>query len=325
MMWVVVWFDATYWAVMVQYDLQCLTHSNIVSTITLSTLHIALLPFLHFLGGELEMIQDLSGDLWAIDLNIRFPAWIFSTAYSGFNLPGNMMEHAVYARECKVLGARSMQSYISSPYVEYVPFLSLPGKRESMTNACAAFTRSTIEIPRTNVTIERTIRLPYCSLSNHTPQNKGGSSTQKQKNKKPLPLLPAATAAALTALMPPTDTGCDDCDDKNNLNARNKMKAFPDSNPSSPQKSTETTRALAGLARCMSRDISALSTAATEFLSKGPLVTPHRILCTATVTESLQRHQLMLQSASNIVNSSRAEDGSLIKLQMCLSVKVCTN
>lgn len=269
------------------------------------------------LGGELEMVQDLSGDLWAIDLNVRFPAWIFSTAYSGFNLPGNMIEHAVYAREYKVLGARSKQSYISSPYVMYVPFLSLPGKRESMTNASAAFTRSIVEIPRKNVTIERSIRLPYCSLSNHTPQNKGGSSTVKQKNNKPLPLLPAATVAALTAVTPSTDTSCDD---ENNLASRNKVKALPDSAISSPQKNTETTRAITSAARCMSRDILALSRAATDFLLKGPLITPHRILCIATVTESLQRHQMMLQSASNIVNSSRCGDS--IKLQMCLSVKV---
>lgn len=262
------------------------------------------------------MIQDLSGDLWAIDLNIRFPAWIFSTAFSGFNLPGNMIEHVMYARECKVLGARSMQSYISSPYVEYVPFLSLPGKRESMANATAAFTRSTIEIPRTNVTIERTIRLPYCSLSNHTPQNKGGSSTQRLKNKKPLPLLPAAVAAALTAQMTRSD-------DENNICARNKPKVLSDSMLSSPVKTTETTRALAGVARCMGRDITALSTAASELLLKGPLITPHRILCIATVTESLERHKLMLKSASNIVNSSRASHEESIELQMCLSVKVC--
>ena len=267
------------------------------------------------------MIQDLSGDLWAIDLNIRFPAWIFSTAYSGFNLPGNMIEHVMYARECKVLGARSMQSYISSPYVEYVPFLSLPGKREAMANATAAFTRSTIEIPRTNVTIERTIRLPYCSLSNHTPQNKGGSSSRGLKHKKPLPLLPAVVAAALTTLVPSNDTAIGS-DDENNLCARNKLIVLSDSISSSPVKSTETTRALVGVARRMSRDITALITAASQLLLKGPLITPHRVLCIATVTESLERHKLMLKSASNIVNSSRASQEESIELQMCLSVKV---
>ena len=267
------------------------------------------------------MIQDLSGDYWAIDLNIRFPAWIFSTAYSGFNLPGNMIEHVVYARDCKVLGARSMQSYISSPYVEYVPFLSLPGKREAMANATAAFTRSTIEIPRTNVTIERTIRLPYCSLSNHTPQNKGGSSSRGLKHKKPLPLLPVAVAAALTALVPSNDTEIGS-DEENNLCACNKLIVLSDSISLSPLKSTETTRALVGVARCMSRDITALSTAASQLLLKGPLVTPHRVLCIATVTESLERHKLMLKSASNLVNSSRASHEESIELQMCLSVKV---
>jgi hypothetical protein len=38
-------------------------------------------------GGEIEMIRDQSGGLWLMEVNPRFPAWIFGAALAGINLP----------------------------------------------------------------------------------------------------------------------------------------------------------------------------------------------------------------------------------------------
>lgn len=45
-------------------------------------------------GGELEFVRDAGGDLWLIDLNHRFPAWIHGATLAGKNLPGLLMEAA---------------------------------------------------------------------------------------------------------------------------------------------------------------------------------------------------------------------------------------
>ena len=43
-------------------------------------------------GGELEFVRDASGQLWFIDLNYRFPAWIHGATLAGINLPGLLIE-----------------------------------------------------------------------------------------------------------------------------------------------------------------------------------------------------------------------------------------
>lgn len=42
-------------------------------------------------GGEIEMIRDRNSDLWLIDWNPRFPAWIHGATLCGSNLPGNLI------------------------------------------------------------------------------------------------------------------------------------------------------------------------------------------------------------------------------------------
>lgn len=44
-------------------------------------------------GCEVEYIEDLSGVKYLIDINPRFPAWVFATTYSGLNLVGEFVLH----------------------------------------------------------------------------------------------------------------------------------------------------------------------------------------------------------------------------------------
>ncbi|MEJ7669071.1 MAG: hypothetical protein WKH97_10140 [Casimicrobiaceae bacterium] len=45
-------------------------------------------------GAELEMIRDPSGQLWMIECNPRFPAWIHGATIAGRNLPAMLVERA---------------------------------------------------------------------------------------------------------------------------------------------------------------------------------------------------------------------------------------
>lgn len=45
-------------------------------------------------GGELEFVRDARGDLWLIDWNPRFPAWVHGVTLAGRNLPGLLISTA---------------------------------------------------------------------------------------------------------------------------------------------------------------------------------------------------------------------------------------
>lgn len=53
-------------------------------------------------GGELECIRDLHGDLFLIDWNPRFPAWVYGATLAGHNLPGKLVEAAGFGRATPV-------------------------------------------------------------------------------------------------------------------------------------------------------------------------------------------------------------------------------
>jgi diaminopimelate decarboxylase len=44
-------------------------------------------------GAELEMVRDPSGQLWLLECNPRFPAWIHGSSITGRNLPAAIIEH----------------------------------------------------------------------------------------------------------------------------------------------------------------------------------------------------------------------------------------
>ncbi len=45
-------------------------------------------------GGELEMVRDAADQLWLIEMNPRFPAWVHGATIAGHNLPAMMVEAA---------------------------------------------------------------------------------------------------------------------------------------------------------------------------------------------------------------------------------------
>jgi diaminopimelate decarboxylase len=45
-------------------------------------------------GGELEMVRDAGGQLWLLEMNPRFPAWVHGATIAGHNLPGLLVQRA---------------------------------------------------------------------------------------------------------------------------------------------------------------------------------------------------------------------------------------
>jgi diaminopimelate decarboxylase len=56
-------------------------------------------------GGELEMVRDMEGQLWLIECNPRFPAWIHGSTIAGRNLPALLVEKATGVRAQTVASA----------------------------------------------------------------------------------------------------------------------------------------------------------------------------------------------------------------------------
>src|SRR5215470_11419862 len=46
-------------------------------------------------GGEIELLRDISGKQWLIELNPRFPGWIHGGTLCGVNLPGRLVQRAL--------------------------------------------------------------------------------------------------------------------------------------------------------------------------------------------------------------------------------------
>ena len=49
-------------------------------------------------GAELEMVHDSGGQLWLLEWNPRFPAWVHGSTITGNNLPADLIEAASGAR-----------------------------------------------------------------------------------------------------------------------------------------------------------------------------------------------------------------------------------
>ncbi|TMJ13908.1 MAG: hypothetical protein E6G94_10785, partial [Alphaproteobacteria bacterium] len=45
-------------------------------------------------GGEVEMVRDTAGQLWLLEMNPRFPAWVHGATIAGHNLPGLLIQGA---------------------------------------------------------------------------------------------------------------------------------------------------------------------------------------------------------------------------------------
>jgi len=52
-------------------------------------------------GGEIELLRDISGKQWLIELNPRFPGWIHGGTLCGVNLPGRLVQRALRLGDLK--------------------------------------------------------------------------------------------------------------------------------------------------------------------------------------------------------------------------------
>ncbi|MDB5698090.1 MAG: hypothetical protein JWN69_894 [Alphaproteobacteria bacterium] len=68
-------------------------------------------------GGELEMIRDAGGQLWLLEMNPRFPAWVHGATLAGHNLPGLLVERAtgIAARSTPVQGEEFARIVLEVP------------------------------------------------------------------------------------------------------------------------------------------------------------------------------------------------------------------
>ncbi len=79
-------------------------------------------------GAELEFIRDCNDDLWLIDWNPRFPAWIYGAAIAGRNLPALLVQSATDIRpvETPVISHSFTRVVIEIPCRPEFPLPPLP-------------------------------------------------------------------------------------------------------------------------------------------------------------------------------------------------------
>ncbi|MEG3164822.1 ATP-grasp domain-containing protein [Sphingomonas sp. PB2P19] len=79
-------------------------------------------------GGELEMVRDASDQLWLIEMNPRFPAWVHGATIAGHNLPALLVEAATgeRARRPAALSAEFTRLVVEVPVRAEYPLPPLP-------------------------------------------------------------------------------------------------------------------------------------------------------------------------------------------------------
>lgn len=79
-------------------------------------------------GGELEMVRDASDQVWLIEMNPRFPAWVHGATIGGFNLPALLVQAAsgVPARRSPALSAEFTRVVMEVPVRAEFPLPPLP-------------------------------------------------------------------------------------------------------------------------------------------------------------------------------------------------------
>jgi diaminopimelate decarboxylase len=79
-------------------------------------------------GAELEMVRDTNGQLWLIECNPRFPAWIHGATIAGRNLAAALVERAsnVRARRTRVVCEEFARIVLEVPVRPEFPLPPLP-------------------------------------------------------------------------------------------------------------------------------------------------------------------------------------------------------
>jgi diaminopimelate decarboxylase len=79
-------------------------------------------------GGELEMVRDASDQLWLIEMNPRFPAWVHGATIAGHNLPALLVQAAsgVRAKAAPAVSAEFTRVVLEVPVRPDYPLPPLP-------------------------------------------------------------------------------------------------------------------------------------------------------------------------------------------------------
>jgi diaminopimelate decarboxylase len=79
-------------------------------------------------GGELEMVRDASDQLWLIEMNPRFPAWVHGATIAGHNLPALLVQAAtgVPAQAAPAVSAEFTRVVLEVPVRPDYPLPPLP-------------------------------------------------------------------------------------------------------------------------------------------------------------------------------------------------------
>jgi diaminopimelate decarboxylase len=79
-------------------------------------------------GAELEMVRDTQGQLWLIECNPRFPAWIHGSTIAGRNLPALLVERAtgVAAQKAEAVSEEFTRVVLEVPVRSQFPLPPLP-------------------------------------------------------------------------------------------------------------------------------------------------------------------------------------------------------
>jgi diaminopimelate decarboxylase len=79
-------------------------------------------------GGELEMVRDATDQLWLIEMNPRFPAWVHGATIAGHNLPALLAQAAtgVPAAQAPALSSEFTRVVLEVPVRPEYPLPPLP-------------------------------------------------------------------------------------------------------------------------------------------------------------------------------------------------------
>jgi diaminopimelate decarboxylase len=79
-------------------------------------------------GGEIEMVRDASGQLWLLEMNPRFPAWVHGATIAGHNLPALLLQAAtdMQPRKPKVEATQFTRVVLEVPVRDEYPLPALP-------------------------------------------------------------------------------------------------------------------------------------------------------------------------------------------------------
>jgi diaminopimelate decarboxylase len=79
-------------------------------------------------GGEIEMVRDPSDQLWLLEMNPRFPAWVHGASIAGYNLPALLVQAAtgIAPRQSQSTTSQFTRVVLEVPVRDEYPLPALP-------------------------------------------------------------------------------------------------------------------------------------------------------------------------------------------------------